>query len=96
MIAATFLHQEPRDTPGCIQACLGFSTVNVVDPHSGVSACCNRWFDHQQLVSTDANMAIADPTDFRARGLKRLTAASDNDEVVGKAMHLQERASTKG
>jgi hypothetical protein len=94
-IVATFVQQEPCDAPGCIQACLGFSAVDVVDPHPGIGACCRGPFDHQQLVSADTDMAVADPTDFLLRGLKWLIAAVNHDEIVAKAMHFQERASSR-
>jgi len=86
--------QEPHATPECIQTCLGFSTVDIVDPHSRRGVCRHGRFDRQQLVLTDVDMAIADPTDLLVRGLKQLVATI-NDEIVAKAVHFQEPAGAR-
>ncbi|WP_162559271.1 hypothetical protein [Microvirga sp. 17 mud 1-3] len=93
--ANAYTQQEPLDARECIQSCLGFSSVDIVDSHSRRGACCRGRFDQRPLVSAGADMTIADPIDLLVRGLKQLVTTINNDAMVAKAMHFQEPTGTR-
>jgi hypothetical protein len=68
---------------------LSLGSIDVVDPHAGICPR-RRLFDHQELVSTHADMAVTDPADFLMARPKRFLTAIDNDEIVTETVHLQE------
>ncbi len=82
--------QPSRNAAGSVATLFGLAAVAVPDGVSPMAAMAFHAMDRQELVESDAAMAIAHESDLHRVCHERPTPRVDDDEIIAKAMHLGE------
>ncbi len=89
-IGFVLLHQQRRDTASAIAASLCLAAIGIADAHEGGAGRAFRRLDDQDLVATDAAMAIANGARRAGIERQRMVARVENDEIVPEPVHFDE------
>ena len=81
---------EPRETTRTVATLLDLAAIGIENAITKINVGLNGPFDQQQLVKTNAEMAISQTANHGGSQRNRLTNTVDNDKVVAQTMHLRE------
>ncbi|CAK0741115.1 hypothetical protein WCLP8_1190006 [uncultured Gammaproteobacteria bacterium] len=87
---STLFQQASANTTGGIAASPNLTAICIENQHESVRVGRPRRRDHDQLIATDASMSIGEGANRRVAEGQRLAAGIENNEIVAKAVHLQE------
>src|SRR5204862_2153343 len=82
---------ETREATRAVAALLHLFAIGVVDPIAEIGAVLRRPFDHEDLVATDAEVAVREAADFFRCEREWVTDGVEDDEIVAGSVHLRER-----
>ena len=71
-----------------VAAHLDFAAVTVKDPVLKVRLSCLGLFNHQHLVTADAEVAVTERAHECGRSVKGLIPGIDHDEIVARTLHF--------
>jgi hypothetical protein len=73
-----------------VAALFNFTAVGIVNAVEELAVGLLRWFNDQQLIATDATMAIGETTHQFCIERDRLVDGINDDKVIAEAVHFAE------
>jgi hypothetical protein len=81
---------KAHETARAVTALFDLAAIGVENPVTEIDPRLLRGLDQQDLVATDAEMAISQVTQLFRCQRKRLANAVEDDEIVAQTVHLRE------
>jgi len=88
--AQPLLMNETYEAASAVAALLDFAAVGVEDAIAEIDVRLASFFNEQNLVTADAEVAVGEQAQLRRGQRDRLTKPVEDDEVVAQSVHLDE------
>ncbi len=90
LVRQALLMDEAHEAARAVAALLDLAAIGIEDAVAEIDAGRRRTFDHQDLVATDAKVAVGEKARLGRRRHEVLVDGVEHDKVVAEAVHFGE------